>query len=41
MQAPHEVVSQPTFVAVSPHDVAQVVHEQQPRLDVVASAARR
>ena len=41
VQAPHEVVSQPMFVARRPHDVAQVVHEQQPRLDVVASAARR
>ena len=33
VHAPHDVVSQPMFVAVRP-SVAQVVHEQQPRLDV-------
>ena len=35
VQAPQHDVSQPTFVPVRPHVVAQVVDEQPPRLDVV------
>ena len=35
VQAPHDDVSHPTLVPVSPHVLAQVVHEQRARLDVV------
>ena len=35
VHAPHDDVSQPTFVPVSPQDVAEVVHEERAGLDVV------
>ena len=40
VHAPHEVVSQPTLVAVRPR-LAQEVHEQQAVLDLAATAHRR
>ena len=41
VQAPHDVVSQPTLVACSPQVLAQIVHQQQPRLDVVGPGLAR
>ena len=41
VQAPHDVVSQPMFVRRQAEGVAQVVHEQQARLDVRRPTARR
>ena len=35
VHAPHDDVSQPMFVPVSADLLADVVHEQRPRLDVV------
>ena len=41
VQAPHDDVSQPTLVPVSPTVVAEVVDEQRARLDLVARASCR
>ena len=41
VHAPHDVVSQPMLVPVSPTHLAQVLHEQRAGLDVVLGRARR